>query len=147
MRNTIFLITLFIVLITSCNSEKLLFEKETWWFGHWQNLEDPSFYLSIGQKPVGGNEIVTTQFFISTLDSIHSNFHVRNLIDFNHKQQWKIMETSDNRFIEIEEIDQFHIEVAGPVNSMEELDAEIVDYRRVPDDAPSPIPDSILFAF
>ena len=99
--------------IISCTTEKTLFEKDIWWYGHWQNFEETDYFFSIGQKPVGINELITPQFFISTRDSIYSNFHLKNLEEFNHSKEWKIILTNGNKYIKIRAIDEAHIEISS----------------------------------
>ncbi len=144
-RTTLYLTILSAFLLLTCNSEKLLFEKEDWWFGHWQNTDDPTFFFSIGQKPIGSNEIVTTQFFIATQDSIYANFYVEDLIDFNHRRKWKLIETSENQFIKIKELETNQLEISGPVELEEDLDTKTVVYDILPSTISPPIHDSILF--
>jgi len=152
MRNFFYLTLVIFFSLTSCNSEKLLFEKETWWYGHWQNSDDSSMFFSIGQKPVGSFERRTTQFFISTQDSIYSNFHVKNLIDFNHRKKWKVMETNDNQFIKIKEVGKKdyelgsgEIELYGPAKTKNVLDTLLASNFTTFNGVLPLIPDSILF--
>jgi len=151
MRNFLYL-ALISFFLTSCTTEKNLFEREIWWHGHWQNSDDPSMFFSIGQKPVGSNQIRTTQFFISTKDSIYSNFHVKNLIDFNHRKKWKVMQTNDNQFIKIKEVGigeyeagNGEIELYGPAKTEDELDAIMATHFVTFNGMLPLIPDSILF--
>lgn len=139
------LIAILTTLILSCTPESTVFEMETWWSGHWQKLEDSSMFFSSGQKAIGGNEIVTPQLFISKNDSILENFHLVELVDFDHKERFKLIKTSNNSFIKIQETDDSHIEVYGPAQSIEEIDSNINEYRRLPEGAIPPIPDSILY--
>lgn len=122
------------------------FEKDTWWYGHWQNMDNPAFFFSVGQKPVGINEIRTTQFFISTQDSIYANFYVKDLIESNRKKKYKVIKTSEGNYLKIQEIKEEQIiEVYGPSSSINDLDSKKVDYLRKPENIDPPIPDSILF--
>lgn len=145
MKYLSFFLILVIVFTFSCTPEKILFEKETWWNGHWQNVNDSTIYFSIGQKRIGRNEIVRPQFFISTNDSIQENFYLEELVEFNHKQKYKLIKTSDNSYLKLQEIEETHIEISGPVPSMDEMDSVIQEYRRLPTNIDPPIPDSILF--
>ena len=145
MKNLSIVIFLTTSFFLSCTPEDTLFEMETWWSGHWQKLDDTSSYFSSGQKRVGGNEMVTPQFFISKNDSILENFHLEELVEFNHKQKFKLIKTSDNTYIKLQEIDESNIEVHGPTQSISELDLEINEYRRLPEGISPPIPDSILY--
>lgn len=142
-------LSIFLMLITiftfSCTPEKVVFEKETWWNGHWQKVSDSTIYFSSGQKKVGGNEIVTPQFFISTKDSIQENFYLEELVEFNYKQKYKLIKTSEDTYIKLQEIDEDHIEVSGPVPSIDEMDSLIHEYRRLPSNVDPPFPDSILY--
>lgn len=127
-------------------TEDVEFEKGTWWVGHWQNMDDPAFFFSVGQKPIGINEIVTAQFFISTRDSIYANFYVEDLIESNHRKRYKTIKTSEGTYLKIQEIiAEQHIEVYGPSNSIKELELKIVNYKKLPDGAVPPFPDSLLF--
>ena len=136
---------MFLLTFFSCTKEKTVFETSVWWFGHWQNMDEPSLFFSIGQKPVGVNDIRTTQFFISTSDSIYANFYLISLEDFNYKKKFKIIKTSEGSFIKIQEIDEEHITVYGPSNSIEGLESMMVEYRMIPDSVAPPFSDSILF--
>lgn len=145
MKYLSFCLILIILFTFSCTPEKILFEKETWWSGHWQKVSDSTIYFSSGQKKVGGNEIVTPQFFISTNDSIQENFYLKELVEFNHKQKYKLIKTSDNTYLKLQEIDEAHIDVYGPAPSINEIDSIIHEYRKIPADIDPPIPDSILY--
>lgn len=129
----------------SCTTKKTLFEMEMQWDGHWQNMDEPSLFFSIGQKPIGSNEIITPQFFISTKDSIHANFYLKSLVDFNHRKRYKIIKTNEETYIKIQEIDEHYIEVYGPSNSVDELEIKIGHYSRLPINVSPPFPDSILY--
>lgn len=145
MRYSVLLLILIALSIQSCTSEKTLFEKETWWNGHWQKIDDPSFYFSSGQRKVGGNEIVTPQFFLSTQDSILNNFYLLELIEVDHKKKYKLLKTNDNTYLKLQEIDTDHIDVYGPAPSVDEMNTVIHEYRKLPDNITPPVPDSILF--
>jgi hypothetical protein len=130
----------------SCTKEKTLFEMDVWWYGHWQNMDNSTFYFSIGQKPVGNNEVRTPQFFNSTSDSIYENYYMKELFDFDHKKRYKIIKTSEDTYIKIQEIEEEHIiRVYGPSNSLKALEASFKEYSRLPDSVAPPFPDSILF--
>jgi len=103
-------------------------------------------FFSIGQKRGAA------QFFISTKDSIYSNFHLKNLVDFNHRKKWKIIETDDNQFIKIKEVGtgevgfgNGEIELYGPAKTVAELDTKIAIHLKQFNDMLPIIPDSILF--
>jgi len=148
MRNSFYLTLILSFFLTSCTTEKKLFEKEIWWQGHWQILDDPSMFFSIGTK------FGTTQFFISTKDSIYSNLLVRNLVDFNYKKKWKLMGTYDNQLIKIKYvgIEDYglgigeELELYGPAETEDELDEKIAIHLKPYNDILPLIPDSILFA-
>ena len=130
----------------SCTKAKIVFEKSTWWNWHWQNISDTNHYFSSGQIEIGEREIVTPKFFFSTTDTILSEFYVRELVDYDHKEKWKLMKTSLNEFIQINEIDESMIEVMGPVSQMEDLYDHSDIYKRLPSDATNtPFGDSILY--
>jgi len=139
------LLILLVLVAFSCTTEETLFEKSTWWDGHWQNTDEPTLFFSSGTKRVGFNEIVTSQFFFSKNDSILENFHVEELIESDHKDKFKLMETSKNSFFKIQEIDESHIDIHGPTQSVDEVDNIVISYRRLPENIEPPIPDSILF--
>lgn len=145
MRYLSIIIILISILFHSCTTEKRLFEVSTWWYGHWQSQENPSYYFSSGHKKVGSNEIVTSQFFISTLDSILDKYHLIELIEFDHKDRYKLMKTSDDNFIKIKELDETHLEIYGPAQSKEELESIITEYIRLPETAEKPKADSLLY--
>lgn len=128
----------------SCDSRKTLFEMEMWWDGHWQNMDEPAMFFSVGSKPIGKNEIVTTQFFISDKDSIYANFYMKSLVDFDHRKGFKLIKTNEDTYLRIQEINDQHIEVYGPSNSTEELETKIGHYTRLPLNISPPFPDSIL---
>ena len=139
------LMFLFLVAFSSCTTEKRLFEMEIWWNGHWQNIEEPSSFFSVGQKPVGAGGIITAQFFISTSDSIYSNFYLTSLDGFNHRKKFKLIKTSEGTYLKIQEINEQNIEVYGPSNSITEMELNKHEYRMIPDNIDPPFPDSILF--
>ena len=132
MKNLSIISFLIISLIFSCTPEDTVFEMETWWGGHWQRLDDASMYFSSGQKAIGGNEIVTPQFFISKNDTILQNFHLEELVDFDHKKRFKLIKTSDNSFIKIRQKDESHITLSGPVPTIDEIVSIINEYRKQP---------------
>lgn len=145
MKTLSFFLTLIALFFFSCTSERILFEKETWWNGHWQNVNDTTNYFSSGQKKVGVGEIVTPQFFISRNDSILENFYVEELLEFNHKKKYKLIETNAKIYLKIQEIEADHLEVYGPVSSINELDSVVNEYIIIPENIDPPIPDSILY--
>jgi len=152
MRNFFYLALVISFFLTSCTGVKKDFEKAFWWQGHWQNSDDPSMFFSIGSKPVGPNEVGTAQFFISTQDSIYSNFHVKKLIDFNHRKKWKVIETNDNQFIKIKGVgigkywmDNEEIELYGPAKTKRELNTIKPIHFTFFNGMLPLIPDSILF--
>ena len=53
--------------------------------------------------------------------------------------------TNENKYIKIRAIDDAYIEVSGPANSLDELNVNITEYLKLPNNLPPPIPDSILF--
>ena len=140
-----FTIALMLIFTFSCTPEDTVFEMETWWQGHWQQIDDPSIIFSSGQRKVGGNEIVTPQFFISRNDSILQNFYFTDLEDFDHKKLFKLIKTNENTYIKIDENEDSNINLHGPVISIDELDIESQEYRRLPEGITPPMPDSILF--
>lgn len=130
---------------SACTTEKNLFKNDMWTW-HWQKVSDTSYFFSLGSKPIGRNEIWTPQFFFSTRDSIFSNFHMENLEDFDHKERWKLIKTSEDQYIGIQELDDELIEVFGPVEDTRDFDLEHAMYRRMADDAHPPFSDSILYS-
>lgn len=145
MKHPSILFTLLVLIIISCTTDETLFEKGTWWEGHWQDIENPSAILSIGHTPVGPNAIVTTQFFITLNDSIIDHFILDELEDFDHKDLIKTIKTDSDTYIRIEEVDESKIDVYGPSDQPEDLETKITNYRRLPDDIIAPIPDSLLY--
>ena len=123
MKTLFFKMSLLICFLTSCNTPKLLFEKEDWWGGHWESVEKENHYFSSGQKRVKG--AVTPQFFFSSLDTIESNPYVENLIEFDYKKRWKVIKLSDGQFLKIQDVDPEDgrvIEIIGPAKTEKELD-------------------------
>ena len=146
MKRLSYLIMGILLVHLSCTKESTLFEKSTWWDGHWQNMDDPSYFFSVGAKPIGLNEIITPQFFISTRDSIYSNFYVETLIDSDHKKRFKLLKTSDGTYLKIQEIEAEHIiRVHGPTKTIKELDSKVAYYRNLPESVAPPFPDSVLY--
>lgn len=145
-RNYIIIVFLIFAWFGSCTRASTEFEKSEWWIWHWQNLSDTCYYFSSGQIKLGEREINTPKFFFSKMDSILSEFYVTELLDYNHKESWKLMKTSMNEFIRINEIDETTIEVMGPVSQLEDLNDHVDVYTRLPTDATdTPFPDSILY--
>ena len=136
-----------VVLIGSFScTEDQLFEKDTWWYGHWENMDDPAFFFSVGQKPAGINKIRTTQFFISTYDSIYTNFYVKEIIEYNYKNKYKVIKTNEGTYLKIQEIEEEnYIDVYGPSSSMEEMESKKVSYKMMLESTEPPFSDSILF--
>ena len=135
--------TLFV--LQACTTEKIRFEMGEWWQGHWQKTSDTSQFFSVGLKPVGPQNLSTTQFFFSTRDTIYSNFFLEELVDFNFKKGWKLIRTDEGKYIKILEIEEYKtIEVFGPMESQKDLDDVSDIYSWMPEALTPPFPDSIL---
>ena len=128
----------------SCTTEKRLFEMETWWQGHWENVDDSTFFFSVGSRPVGVNEIRTPQFFTSSKDSIYTNFYLFNTVESNHRKRFKVLVTSEDTYLKIQEIDEEYIIVYGPTGTIGELESIKAEYKKLPFGATPPFPDSVL---
>jgi hypothetical protein len=55
---------------------------------------------------------------------------MKSLDDFDHKKRYKIIKTSEETFIKIQEIDEDNIEVFGPGETLEELNLKISAFSR-----------------
>lgn len=144
MKTIQFIILFFLLIQVSCTKEDTLFEESVWWHGHWQNIDEPSLFFSVGFKPIGINKIQTPQFFISTRDSIEENFYMEYLVDSNHNKKMKLIKTSQGSYIKIHEIDMNHIEVYGPSNTVNDLESKMGYYMKLPDSVDPPFSESIL---
>ena len=146
MKNSRFLfLTLFLLMIISCTTEKNLFKESIWWTWHWQNVTDTTLFFSSGQIPIGENNIVTSQFFFSTRDTILSNFYMERLEDFDHKERWKLIYTNEGQYLKIQELTDTTIEVFGPLDRQEDLPMQRGINERLSDFATPPFPDSVLY--
>ncbi len=130
----------------SCTKAKIVFEKSTWWNWHWQKKSDTLYFFSGGSTKVKEGEKGIVRYYFSTRDTIFSDFLVIELVDYDHKERWKIMKSNMEEYLRIIEIDESTIEVLGPVSQIEDLYDHSDIYTRLPDDATNvPLSDSILY--
>jgi len=115
---------------------------ETWWQGHWENVDDSTFFFSVGFRPV--NEIMTPQFFTSSRDTIYTNFYLFSTVESNHRKRFKVLATSEDTYLKIQEIDEEYIIVYGPAGTINELESKKAEYKKLPFGATPPFPDSVL---
>src|SRR5690625_3905366 len=136
---------LIFIAISSCTTEKMFFEKDNWWFGHWQNTSDTSSFFSGGNIRVHQSEKGIIRYYFYTKDTISHQHLIVELVEFNYKKKWKLMKTEDEKFIKVQEIDPSTIEVSGPVARTEDLYDHTGIYIKLPDDSPDkPFDDNIL---
>ena len=129
-----------ILFMISCTKESVLFEKEVWWYGHWENMEVQNQYFSSGWLRSS-----RSQFFFSTLDTVTDHIFLKTLVDYSYKNKWKIIELEGGQFVKINQIEEESlIELFGPAESIEDLGENGVIYRNIKFEHPL-IPDSVLY--
>lgn len=88
------------------------------------------------------------RYYFSMKDTILNYYLATELIDFDHRKEWKLMKTDDDQFIRIQVIDRSSIEVLGPAPRKEDLYDHSGIYTRLPDDADNmPFTDSLLYRY
>jgi len=142
----ILLVTLLIMKLSSCTTDKVLFKESKWWTWHWQNVSDTSQFFSVGGIPAElHEENGKIQFFFSTRDTILSNFYMERLEDFDYKKRWKLIYTNEGQYLKIQELTDTTIEVFGPVDRQDELSMKRGIFERLSDFATPPFPDRVLY--
>ena len=128
------------LILSSCNTEALFFEKEFYWQGHWERLDKENEYFSSGFSNNGA------QFYFSTIDTISSTLNPHKLLEFNYKKKWKLFQTYDGQYIKIIEIEPDKmIEIIGPVQSKNEIEDGGLKYVFLKEFMHPLIPDSLLY--
>lgn len=128
------------LLIASCNTQAVSFEKEFNWQGHWEQIDKKNEYFSSGFTD---GEI---KFYFSNLDTINKILDPFKLLDFNYKKKSKLFQTYDGQYIQIIEIQEDEIiEVIGPANSKEALGTSGIQYIFKESFVHPQIPNSLIY--
>lgn len=149
----IILVAVVLYTLFSCGGkEKLTFEDGALWDGHWQNVDNPELFFSIGQYNKGVNRIVEYKFFFSTPDSIISSFHILDDIEINREKQSRTFKTNINTYIKIIQTDDYNDEVGwydiiiyGPSTTLNNLENNYTIYKKYPKSEIPPFSDEILY--